>query len=100
MTYNEENGITPTTILRTREEILNKQSILDIREGGKKAYIEKEEASLAADPVLEYMNRDQLEVMIKETEKRMKKAAKELDFITAAQYRDEMLALKKRLKEK
>ena len=100
MAYNEEHGITPQTILRTREEILNKRSILDIREGGKRAYVEQEEPSLAADPVLEYMNRDQIEVMIKDTETKMKKAAKELDFITAAQYRDEMLALKKRLKEK
>ena len=98
--YNDKHHITPTTIQRTREEILNKQSILDIREGGKKAYIESADSSLAADPVLEYMNRDQIEVMIKATEGKMKKAAKELDFITAALYRDEMLALKKRLKDK
>jgi len=98
--YNDKYGITPTTIQRTREEILKKQSILDIREGGKKAYVENTEASLAADPVLDYMNRDQIEVMIKATEGKMKKAAKELDFITAALYRDEMLALKKRLRDK
>jgi len=79
---------------------LNKQSILDIREGGKKAYIENAEGAIAADPVLDYMNRDQIDVMIKATEDKMKKAAKELDFITAALYRDEMLALKKRLKDK
>ena len=98
--YNDKHGITPTTIQRTREEILNKQSILDIREGGKKAYIDNSDSSLAADPVLEYMNRDQIEVMIKATEGKMKKAAKELDFITAALYRDEMLALKKRMRDK
>ena len=73
MAYNDEHGITPTTIERTREEILNKKSILDIREGGKKAYVEKEEPSLAADPVLNYLNRDQIEVMIKETEDKMKR---------------------------
>ncbi len=98
--YNDKHGITPTTIERTREQILKKQSILDIREGGKKAYIENTDSSLAADPVLEYMNRDQIEVMIKATEQKMKKAAKELDFITAALYRDEMLALKKRMRDK
>jgi len=98
--YNDKHGITPTTIQSTREDILNKQSILDIREGGKKAYVENDAASLAADPVLDYMNRDQIEVMIKTTEDKMKKAAKELDFITAALYRDEMLALKKRLRDK
>ncbi|MDX1479937.1 MAG: helicase-related protein, partial [Saprospiraceae bacterium] len=100
MEYNEKHGITPTTIESTREAILNKRSILDIREGGKKAYVEPVQATLAADPVIAYLDRDQVEVMIKETEDKMKKAAKELDFITAAHYRDEMLALKKRLKEK
>jgi len=100
MEYNEKYGITPTTILRTREEILNKKSILDIREGGKKAYVEAEEATLAADPVLDYMNRDQIQAMIDLTETKMKKAAKELDFISAAQFRDEMMALRKRLKSK
>lgn len=98
MAYNEEHGITPTTIERTREEILSRKSILDIREGNKKAYIEKPEPSLAADPVLNYLDREHLERMVKETEDKMKKAAKELDFISAAHYRDEMLALKKKMK--
>lgn len=97
--YNEKHGITPQTITRTREQILAKQSILDIREGNKRAYIEPTgEPSLAADPVLNFLSRDQIERMVAETEKKMKEAAKELDFITAAQYRDEMLALKKKLK--
>ena len=56
------------------------------------------ESTLAADPVLAFMSRDQIERMITETEQKMKAAAKDLDFITAAQHRDEMLALKKRLK--
>jgi len=97
--YNEKHGITPQTISRTREEILAKKSILDVREGNKKAYVERDTVdALAADPVLAYMSRDQLERMVYDTERKMKEAAKELDFITAAQYRDEMLALKKRLK--
>lgn len=99
MAYNEEHGITPQTISRTREEILAKKSILDIREGNKKAYVEPSTADvLAADPVLAYMSREQIERMVQDTERKMREAAKELDFITAAQYRDEMLALKKRLK--
>ncbi len=98
MDYNEEHGITPTTLVSTREQILAKQSILDIR-GKKQAYIEPEEPSLAADPVLGYLTREQIERMMKETEEKMRKAAKELDFITAAQYRDELFALKKQLKE-
>jgi excinuclease ABC subunit B len=99
MAYNEKHGITPQTITRTREEILARKSILDVREGNKKAYVEPlPEPSMAADPVLNFMSRDQIERMIADTERKMKEAAKELDFITAAQYRDEMLALRKRLK--
>ena len=99
MAYNEEHGITPKTLRKSREEILSKQSILDIRGTKTRAYIEPDEPSLAADPVLEYMSRDKIEKMIENTEQKMKKAAKELDFISAAQYRDELFALKKRLKE-
>ena len=97
--YNEEHGITPQTVRRSREEIMSKQSILDIRGVQQQAYIEPESPSLAADPVLEYMSRDKIEKMIEETERKMKKAAKELDFITAAQYRDELFALKRKLKD-
>lgn len=99
MAYNEEHGITPRTVSKTREEILNQKSILDIRGKNNKAYIEPEQPSLAADPIVGYLTRDQIERMIKETEDKMKKAAKELDFISAAQYRDELFALKKRFKE-
>ncbi len=95
--YNEKHNITPTTVSKTREEIMNQGSILDIREGGKKVYVEPTEPSLAADPIVGYMTRDQIEKMMAETERKMKKAAKELDFITAAHYRDELFALKKKL---
>jgi excinuclease ABC subunit B len=54
----------------------------------------------AADPIVAYANRSQLEKMVENAEKNMKKAAKDLDFITAAQHRDEMAALKKQLKER
>ncbi len=96
MAYNEKHSITPKTVTKSREEIINSKSILDIR--GKKAYVEPDEPSLAADPVVEYMNRDQLEKMKEVTEAKMKAAAKELDFMAAAQYRDELFAIKKRLK--
>lgn len=99
MAYNEKHGITPRTVSKSKEEIMNARSILDIRGHQPKAYVEPEEASIAADPVLSYMSRDQIEKAIAETERKMRKAAKELDFITAAQYRDEVFALKKRLKE-
>lgn len=94
--YNDEHGITPRTVSKTREEILSQKSILDIR--GKKpvAYIEDEIKIEAADPVVAYMNRDQIQKLISETEAKMKQAAKDLDFITAAQLRDELMALKKK----
>ncbi len=99
MAYNKEHNITPSTVTKTREEILSQGSILDIRGKKSNAYIESEEPSLAADPIVSYLNRDQIEKMVEETERKMKAAAKDLDFITAAQYRDELFALKKRLKE-
>ena len=99
MAYNEKHNITPRTVRKSRDEIMKTGSILDIRgPEAQKAYIEKEEVSVAADPVIQYMSREQLENLIKETERRMKAAAKDLDFITAAQIRDELFALKKQLK--
>ncbi len=95
--YNEEHGITPKTLAKTREEILSRSSVLDVR-GKKDYYVEPEKPSIAADPVINYMTRDQLERLLNETEQKMKEAAKELDFITAAKYRDEMLAIKEKLK--
>ncbi|MEY3367921.1 MAG: hypothetical protein RI973_1076 [Bacteroidota bacterium] len=95
--YNEENGIVPTTLFKTREEILARSSVLDIR-GKKTYYTEPEQASLVADPVVAHLSSEQLERLIAETEEKMRKAAKELDFIAAAGLRDEMLALKEHLK--
>lgn len=100
MEYNEKHGITPTTVYKSREEILNQKSILDIRGNREAAYLEPEQPSLAADPLVAYMTREQLERMIGQTEQKMKKAAKELDFITAAQFRDELFALKQQLRKK
>ena len=96
--YNEEHGITPKTVGKTKEEIISQKSILDIRGNRSKVYVEPEELPVAADPVIEMMSKDQIKKLISDTERKMKKAAKDLDFITAAQLRDEMLALKKKLK--
>ncbi len=97
MEFNKKHGIIPKTLSKTREEILSKKSILDIRQGESKIYIEPEKPTIAADPVIGYMDKNQIKELIKETEGKMKKAAKELDFITAAQYRDEINLLKKKL---
>jgi excinuclease ABC subunit B len=99
MAYNKKHGITPVNIKKSKEDIWNKKTILDIRGVEKMAYVEPDSLDIAADPLLQYMNRDQLEKLIEETGRKMRKAAKELDFITAAQYRDEINALKKKIKE-
>lgn len=97
--YNEANNIIPQTLAKSREEILERKTILDIRgKKEKKAYVERVEISSAADPILNTMSKDQIEIAIKEAERKMKAAAKELDFMTAASYRDEVFALKARLK--
>ena len=95
--YNQEHGITPTTIIKSIEDIMAQNSILSVRGNQPKPYFEKDDVSVAADPVISYMTNDQIEELIKETQRRMKAAAKDLDFITAAQYRDELFALKKKL---
>jgi excinuclease ABC subunit B len=99
--YNTVNGITPRTVSRTREEIINASSILDIR--GKQQRMDSDELTQlksTGDPIIEQMNAPQLEKLLTQTEKKMKEAAKDLDFISAAQYRDEMLGIKRKLKEK
>ena len=63
-----------------------------------RAYVEPDVNSIAADPLVAYLNRDQIEKLIVQTEQKMKAAAKDLDFISAAHFRDEMNALKKKLK--
>jgi len=98
MAYNEKHGITPTTISKTKEEIMSQKSILDIRGKKPKAYTGPDLDTMAADPIIDYMSSDQLSMLISATEMKMKKAAKELDFISAAQYRDELFELKKKLK--
>ena len=56
--------------------------------------------TVAADPVVQYMSKEQLLKAVEEAKRLMKKAAKDTDFMSAAQYRDEMFALKSILKEK
>jgi excinuclease ABC subunit B len=95
--YNLKHNIIPVTLSKTREEILAKKSILDIRDVESSAYVEPDRSSIAADPLMDYLDKDQIKRLINEIETKMKKAAKELDFISAAQYRDEINLLKKKL---
>lgn len=92
--YNMENNITPTQINK------GTTSILGGGKTGAKAYVEPEGPDVAADPVVGYMSPDALQKTIDKTKKAMQKAAKELDFISAAQYRDEIKKLEALLKSK
>ena len=66
----------------------------------KQAYIEPTTPNIAADPVVQYMSKAQMEKSIERTRKLMQEAAKKLEFIEAAQYRDELLKLEDLMKEK
>lgn len=97
--YNLQHGITPTTVKKSKEEIMRQTSVADmIGAGREKAYVEQEEMSVAADPVVQMMSIPQLKKAIDEVQKRMLKAAKEMEFMEAARLRDEMFALQNQLK--
>jgi excinuclease ABC subunit B len=98
MAYNEEHGITPKTIFKSREAIMEQTSVADSKGGTKRYYVEPEDVRIAADPVVQYMAKPQLEKLIAETQRKMEAAAKDLDFLEAARYRDELLQLREKLK--
>jgi len=98
--YNAANGITPQTIIRSKDSILGQTKVADSKKSMKRYYIEDEEKSLAADPVVAYLTKEELLKMAENTKKSMEKAAKELDFMEAARLRDEYLALQKAIENK
>ena len=100
MRYNEEHGIVPRTVGKSREAIMEQTSVADFRGGVARAYVEPSpEAMIAADPVLQYMSKPQLQKAIDTTRRSMEKAAKEMDFLQAAKLRDEVFVLEKRFQE-
>ncbi len=96
--YNEEHGIIPRGVSKTRRNILGEE----IEEKTEKKFYGGPEtnADIAADPVVQYMSADAIEQAIKKTQKQMEEAAKNLQFIDAAQYRDELKRLKELLAAK
>lgn len=103
--YNEKNGITPTQIHKTfKQSVLRTEIGPEIENTNKgyetTAYLESMNIAFAADPIIEVMTKSQLEKSIDNTTKLMKEAAKNLDFIQAAQYRDELIRLQKELETK
>jgi excinuclease ABC subunit B len=98
MQYNDTHGVTPRTVTRSREEIIAQSSILDIR-GRKYDAEEITPYHIAAETEVVYSSKADLKKQISAVEKKMREAAKTLDFITAAQLRDEALRLKKKLND-
>jgi excinuclease ABC subunit B len=101
MTYNTLHGITPTTVIKSKDEIIKQTSVADAKINVEQVnyYVEPEEPSIAADPIVQFMSKPQLEKTVQETQKRMAKASKELDFMEAARLRDELFGLQKKLGE-
>lgn len=102
LAYNEKHGITPKQIQRARNAALlgNNSNEVTGTTQGPKAYIEPSSDTTAADPIVQYMTKPQMEKTIERTRKLMQEAAKKLEFIEAAQYRDELLKLEDMMKER
>ena len=98
--YNFQHGWSPQPLKKSIENSILKQPSSGVSNADSKAYIEKEELTLAADPVVQYMTKEQLEKSVEKTKKAMEKAAKELDFMEAARLRDEMYELKKQIESR
>lgn len=94
MRYNEEHGITPRQIIKTRHRTLGKENSTQ-----KYDYLEEKPVKVA-DPIVEVMTCEQVEKAIAHATKLMKEAAKRMEFIQAAQYRDEIIELRKHLELK
>ncbi len=97
--YNEEHNITPATIRKSVESIMSQTAIADALRKDKGVYIEKGSADIAADPVIKYMDENQLGKAIIRTRKEIERVVKDLDFVEAARLRDEMIALEELLEQ-
>lgn len=96
--YNEDNGLSPQQIVKSIESIMGQTKVADSKLAEQHAYVESNKVSIAADPVVQYMNKEELKKLIAQTRKSMERAARDLDFIEAARLRDEMYELEKMMK--
>lgn len=94
--YNIEHHITPTALNKTKPEILNQTKVIDEAYNYNNISLN---SNIAADPIVQYMNKDQLQKLLEETQSRMKKAAKQEDFMEAARLRDEMMEIGRMIKK-
>ncbi len=94
--YNLDNGLVPTALNKSRESILGQTTVIvDAKGNLAHAYVESDVINYAADPVVQYMSKEELQKAITRTRKAMDVAAKAFDFVEAARLRDEMFALEK-----
>jgi excinuclease ABC subunit B len=100
MAYNQEHGIIPRTVLKSKDAILGQTRVADSKKATRNYYVESEETTLAADPVVAYLSKEELQKLADRTRRAMEKAARELEFVEAAKLRDEYLAVQKLLEER
>ena len=109
--YNEEHGITPKQIVKAITSALptskpeetssgSKAKVIGMDGSKRRVYVEPDQGAFVADPIVRSMTKEELEKSIANTTALMKQAAKDLDFMQAAQYRDEIIRLQKELEEK
>ena len=100
MEYNKKEGITPTALIKSKDSILEQTKVADSSLKPARAYIEPETVNVAADPVIQYMGKEELQKQIDQRQRDMEAAAKELNFIEAARIRDEIASLINLIKKK
>ena len=100
MNYNLANNIIPAQIVKSMSDILGQTVVAGTKGQSPAAYFEKETVDIAADPVIRYMTKEKLQKLVAKTRKSMESTVKELDFLEAARYRDELFALEKLLESK
>lgn len=98
--YNREHNITPTTVRKNKASIMETTAVADAKSTTKVYDLQDMTPSIAAEPVVAYMSKPQLEKMVAQKQKEMEKAARDMDFMVAASLRDELIQLKQLLESK
>ena len=98
--YNTKNNITPTQIVKSTRDIMGQTAVADGNKPQPVPYYESEKIDVAADPLIKYLSKEQLQKLINKNRKAMEDAVKSLDFLEAARLRDEMKALQGMVEKK
>ncbi len=97
--YNERHGIVAASVQKDKNAILQQTKVADSKKGTKNYYVESDDSGIAADPVVAYMDKNEIEKLMANSRKAMERAAKDLDFMEAARLRDELQELQKMLEK-